>query len=70
MRAAQGNAVFFGQYRVMPYDVDLIDQWRNYKVGQPNPPGPVRRPPGLPPWSPNKPGNPSPPGNPTPGPPK
>ena len=71
MRAAQSNAVFFGQYRVMPYDLDLVDQWRNYKVGQQPfpPPGQIGRPPSLPPWSLNKPGNPS-PGNQNPGPPQ
>ena len=55
MRAAQANAVFFAQYRVQPFNLNLLDQWRNYKLGDPVPPGAATQPPGLRAWSENKP---------------
>jgi hypothetical protein len=55
MRAAQGNPAFFAQYRVQPFNLNLLDQWRNYKLGDPVPPAPATQPPGLPAYSNNKP---------------
>jgi hypothetical protein len=55
MRAAQGNPAFFAQYRMSPFNLNFMDQWRKYKLGGPVPPAPATQPPGLPAWSINKP---------------